>query len=605
MEIDIIIGGPQGAGVESAGQIVLKAFAACGYEVFGSREYHSNIIGAHSYYNIKISERKKRCLSLPVDALLALDAESLFTHFMNLKDNGLLIYDSESDKKLEDLKSMDKHLKEKLLKFFESNGLEVKTSSVAYFLKKKGVEVVALPIKSLLKEVLKRTQVTSIAKVVNVLGVTIFLQILGLEKDSIKEAIEKQFGEKARFNLVAFEVASDYIKNLGNTLPKREGKRLVLGGNEIVAMGKIAGGLNFESFYPITPATDEALFIESKKLELKDPIVTLQSEDEIAAICMAIGASLAGARAATSTSGPGFSLMNEAISMAIQMEVPIVLTLWMRAGPSTGIATRTGQQDILFSVFSGHGDAQKIVLCSGDHVEAYHDAIKAMNWAEKFQIPVIHLLDKHLASSITTIDEDELKEVKIERWKKGEGKDYRRYEITEDGISPFLKIGEAVMINSSLEHDEYGFVSEDPEVREKMMLKRKRKFETIEKEIPEEDKFVRYGDGDLVFLSAGSTKNAILSAMEILKKDGIDVEFIQLRLLSPFPKIKDLLKSKEVVCVESNSMAQLKILLRANIGLEAKTIQKLNARPFYDSEIAMAVKKILNGHESVVVSFGS
>ncbi|MDK2796065.1 MAG: 2-oxoglutarate/2-oxoacid ferredoxin oxidoreductase subunit alpha, partial [Archaeoglobaceae archaeon] len=206
----------------------------------------------------------------------------------------------------------------------------------------------------------------------------------------------------------------------------------------------------------------------------------------------------------------------------------------------------------------------------------------------KFQIPVIHLLDKHLASSITTIDDNELKEVRIERWKRSEG-NCKRYEITEDGISPFLKIGEAVMVNSSLEHDEFGFVSEDPEVREKMMLKRKRKFETIEKEIPED----------------GSTKNAILSAMEILKKDGIDVEFIQLRLLSPFPKIKDLLESKEVVCVESNSMAQLKILLRANIGLEAKTIQKLNARPFYDSEIAMAVKKILNGHESVVVSFGS
>ncbi|MDK2795824.1 MAG: 2-oxoglutarate/2-oxoacid ferredoxin oxidoreductase subunit alpha, partial [Archaeoglobaceae archaeon] len=218
MEIDIIIGGPQGAGIESAGQIALKAFASHGYEVFGSREYHSNIIGAHSYYHIKISERKKRCLSLPVDALLALDAESLFTHFMNLKDNGLLIYDSESDKKLEDLKSMDKHLKEKLLKFFQSNGLEVKSSSVAYFLKNKGVEVVALPIKSLLKEVLKRTEVTSIAKVVNVLGVTIFLQILGLEKDSIKEAIEKQFGEKARFNLIAFEVASDYIKNAKDKL---------------------------------------------------------------------------------------------------------------------------------------------------------------------------------------------------------------------------------------------------------------------------------------------------------------------------------------------------------------------------------------------------
>ncbi|MDK2875976.1 MAG: 2-oxoglutarate/2-oxoacid ferredoxin oxidoreductase subunit alpha, partial [Archaeoglobaceae archaeon] len=154
-------------------------------------------------------------------------------------------------------------------------------------------------------------------------------------------------------------------------------------------------------------------------------------------------------------------------------------------------------------------------------------------------------------------------------------------------------------------HDEFGFVSEDPEVREKMMLKRKRKFETIEKEIPEEETFVRHGDGDLVLLSAGSTKNAILSAMEILRRDGINAEFLQLRLLSPFPKIKDLLEGRDVICIESNSMAQLGILLKANTGFDAKTIQKLNARPFYDVEIAMAVKKILNGHESVVVSFGS
>ncbi len=177
-------------------------------------------------------------------------------------------------------------------------------------------------------------------------------------------------------------------------------------------MGKVAGGLTVQTYYPITPAADEALYMEKHRLAQltreaaeklgmeKAPVIVFQTEDEISAINMAIGAALAGARASTTTSGPGLSLMNEAISMAVMMEVPVVITVWQRAGPSTGMATRVGQQDLLHSIFSGHGDAPKIVLASGDHEEAFYDAIKTLNWAEEYQTPVIHLLDKTIASSI-------------------------------------------------------------------------------------------------------------------------------------------------------------------------------------------------------------
>lgn len=639
VDLSFIIGGPQGGGVESAGQIALKAFVVKGYNVLGTREYHSNIMGAHSYYHVRVSSGIARALRLPVDLVIAIDAESVLTHFNDVREGGYLVYDLDSiSVDAGRIASMEPSLKARLRRFFENHGLKPTVESAVKIVEERGARTIGLPLKDLLKKVSEATgaPIASIAKTVNVIGLTAGLYTLGVGLEHIIKALEAQFGKRPKIlapNIAAARVTFEFMSQTLGQLrelpdgPHRGRVRMIASGNDVVAMGKIVGGLSFETFYPITPASDEAFYIEENKyvdlgelsrlLELdRIPIVVLQTEDEIAAINMAIGAAAAGARAATSTSGPGFSLMNEAISLAVEAEIPVVVTLWMRAGPSTGIATRTGQQDLLYAIFSGHGDTPKIVVASGDHVEAFYDAIKAFNWAEEFQTPVIHLLDKYLASTITVLDEWDLdvSRVKLTRGKRiSEPVDgYKRYELTEDGVSPYAPIGTATMVVSGLEHDEYGFASEDPGDREAMVEKRLRKFETIARSIPDEEKLVLHGDPDarVTLVSFGSTKQVILSAVEELEREGLRVNFLQLRILSPFPSkpVAEILgRADKVICVEANSLGQLAFLVRAHTGYSIEhSILKYNARPFYDVEIVYGVKRILEeGARRVVVSGGA
>lgn len=639
VDLNIIIGGPQGGGVESAGQIALKVFTLKGYNIIGTREYHSNIMGAHSYFHIRVSDNTPRALRLPVESLVAVDAESLLTHVNDVAKGGIVVYDVGSvDQNALTLAPMEHSLKKRIEKMFSERGARPTVSEAIKLLEERGVRTLGLPLKELLRKTSEETGalLASIARTVNIMGLSAALHVLGVEFPYIVKAVEAQFGKRPKIlapNIAAARIAVEYAREKygsGNTLPDGPHKgrvRMIATGNEIVAMAKIVGGLTFESFYPITPSSDEAHYIEENKYldvggDFKEAgldklsIVTLQTEDEIAAIGMALGAALAGARASTTTSGPGFSLMNEFISMAVEAEIPIVISLWMRAGPSTGIATRTGQQDLLHAIFSGHGDTPKIVIASGDHVEAFYDTIKAMNWAEKFQTPVIHLLDKYLASTSVSLDEWDLDPslVEIDRGKRvyGPVKDYKRYEITEDGISPMAPLGFNTMIINSLEHDEYGFVSEDPIDREAMVLKRVRKFETISKSIPETEKAVLHGDPEarVTIVSFGSTKQAILSAVEELGREGVKVNFLQIRVLSPFPKdlvSKVLGRAEKVVSVEANATGQLAFLVRAHTGHSVNhVIQKLNARPLYDVDVVYGVKRIIeSGVERVVVSSGS
>jgi 2-oxoglutarate ferredoxin oxidoreductase subunit alpha len=639
VDLSFIIGGPQGGGVESAGQIALKAFVVKGYNVLGTREYHSNIMGAHSYYHVRVRDGPARALRTPVDLVVAIDAESVLTHINDVREGGYLVYDLDSvETDATKIASMEPSLRSRLRRFFESINMKPTVGSAVKVLEERGVRTVGLPLKDMLKKVSETlgAPIASIAKTVNVIGLTAGLYTLGVGLEYIVKAVEAQFGRRPKIlapNIAAARVAFEFMEwNFGSMRelpdgPHRGRVRMVASGNEVVAMAKVVGGLTFETFYPITPASDEAFYIEenkyvelgelSRRLELdRLPIVVLQTEDEISAINMAIGAAVAGARAATSTSGPGFSLMNEAISMAVEMEAPVVVTLWMRAGPSTGIATRTGQQDLLHAIFSGHGDTPKIVIASGDHVEAFYDAIKAFNWAEMFQTPVIHLLDKYLASTITVLDEWDLdvSRISINRGLRVESppEGYRRYEVTDNGISPFAPLGTTTMVASSLEHDEYGFASEDPVDREVMVEKRLRKFEMMAKSIPEEEKLSVHGDPDarVTIVSFGSTKQPIISAMEELEREGVRVKFLQLRILSPFPSktVSQILGNSDLIIgVEANSMGQLAFLVRAHTGIEVgHLIQKFNARPFYDVEIVYGVKRVLSeGARRVVVSGGA
>ncbi|MCX8172855.1 MAG: 2-oxoacid:acceptor oxidoreductase family protein [Archaeoglobaceae archaeon] len=589
VDLNFAIGGFQGGGVESAGQMAIRAFALKGYDVFGSREYHSNIIGAHSYYHIRVGTRSLRSR---FDALIALDAESIFTHLQNLKSGALLVCDSSSlEARASRIRSMSNSLRRRI----ESIHGDLTLKQI---LAKLDLKIVSLSMKDLISRLSKLLEkpISSISKALNVMGTSVGLYLLGLDVETIKKAIERQFTDPG-INLKAMEVALGSVGDLDRKeLPDGTAKgKLILNGNEAVATAKIFSGMEFLSFYPITPATDETLYIEKKGNE----IITIQAEDEISALGLALGAILAGLRASVSTSGPGISLMNELISFAVQAEIPIVVTLWMRASPSTGIATRTGQQDLLHAIFSGHGDTPKIVIASGDHEEAIQDVSIAFELAERFQMPVIHLLDKFIASSTTTINEGTFRSLQKRRFE-GNSENYLRYKLTEDGISPFLPVGMATMVVSSLEHDEYGFATEDPVDRERMMLKRIKKFEKVSKAVLGES-YVVYGDrnAEVTIISFGSTKSAILEAMNELE---IPIKFIQLRILSPFPDISKEISGK-ILCIES-SAGQLSFLLMGYCKVDG-VAKKFNARPIYVDEVVKAVLTFKNGVKEVILSEGA
>lgn len=587
VDLSFVIGGFQGGGIESAGQIAVKAFAIKGHRVFGSREYHSNIIGAHSYYHIRVGGK---ALRMPLDALIALDAESIFTHFKNLRNGAILVCDQKSlEKKASEIPSMSRALRERIERRYGSQKL-------GKILENLEIRLIALPMAELLRKLSEEVKkpMSSVSRTLNVMATSAGLYILGLDVLTIRRAIERHF-PNPELNLIAMEMAIEEVRDLErNEIPDgKKGEKIVLTGNEAVAIAKLYSGIEFLSFYPITPATDEALFIE----ENRGKTIIVQAEDEISALGMALGASIAGLRATVTTSGPGFSLMNEMISFAVQAEIPVVITLWMRASPSTGIATRTGQQDLLHAIFSGHGDTFKVVIASGDHEEAVEDVQLSFKLAEDFQIPVIHLLDKFIASSLTTV-ENKFQLLPKRKFEAYEG--YLRYKLTEEGISPFVPVGMATMIVSSLEHDEYGFASEDPVNREEMMLKRIRKFKKVAEKVSGNSYSV-YGEknAELTIFSFGSTKSAILEAIE---ESEFSAKFVQLRILSPFPDISEEISGK-VLCIESNA-GQLSFLLERYCNVDSIAM-KLNSRPVYVDEVIRAIEEAMNGKKEVILSEGA
>ena len=340
----------------------------------------------------------------------------------------------------------------------------------------------------------------------------------------------------------------------------------------------------------------------------------IQTEDEISAIGMAVGASLTGVRSATSTSGPGFSLMAEMLGWAGINETPVVITLFQRSGPSTGLPTRHGQDDLLFAINAGHGEFPRIVYASGDVEDSFYDTGKCFNFADIFQVPVIHILDKFIASSVVTCKRFDPDLISIDRGKlleKIDG-DYKRFALSPDGISPRSKLGleNGVFWNTGDESDEYGHISEDPVNRIQMMDKRQTKIEQILSLIPKEDQAVAYGKLDICIISWGSPKGPILDAIEMHKKDGHEIGFIDIKLLHPFPTdyIKSMLKGSSIVIdIEANMTGQLASLIKENLLRDPDYyILKYTGRPMTCIEIFYSLKKILEkkAEKKQVLTYG-
>src|SRR5712691_3394741 len=446
-DLSWMIGGPQGSGVDSSANVFARACAAGGLHIYGKREFYSNIMGEHSYFALRAHSKLVRSHIDAVNLLATFEAETLFRHAREVTDDGAIVYDPALGKtRLSDIPTIEKRLSTDLKTYLISRGLGETLDDLLAASKQRGVALVPIPFKDLLDQIADEFQIdqlSKISRVVNMLAVGASFGILGFGFEKMRSALEDVFRAKAKvvnMNASGAQKAYDLARSLVpdfryrlERIPRAE-SRLFLTGSQATALGKLYGGMRFQTYYPITPASDESEFLEENEIldidghglhpEATDAafakqgggsMLVVQTEDEIAAVTMATGAALTGARSATATSGPGFSLMMEGIGWASINEVPLVVTLYQRAGPSTGMPTRHEQGDLRFALHAGHGESPRILLASGDFEECLRDGFLAFNYAERYQMPVIHLVDKALANSYATTPVPDLSDLRIDR----------------------------------------------------------------------------------------------------------------------------------------------------------------------------------------------
>jgi 2-oxoglutarate ferredoxin oxidoreductase subunit alpha len=628
-----LIGGPQGSGVDSGANVFSKVCAEMGYRIFGKREFYSNIKGEHSYFAVRVSDEEIHSNVNDVTLMASFDAETIFRHFNEVPKGGGIIYDSDLDKtSTDEVHTLDNYFKERLHKELESKNKPFTIAGVLEIAKEKGVNLYPVSFREILATLAERTEnpkLRGLVRLFNVLAVSLSLGLIKMPLDPLLQSIDSIFSKKpqiAEINKQAADFAYDYAKskfsNFQYTLTgaTKQSDTILVQGHFGTSIGKMVSGCRFQSYYPITPASDESVYLESHELlEIQNDrpgsTLVIQTEDEISAMGMMIGAALTGVRSSTSTSGPGFALMTEALGWAGINEVPIVITLYQRSGPSTGLPTRHGQDDLLFAVNAGHGDFPKIVYASGDIEESFYDTGRCFNYADVYQIPVIHMMDKFLSSSVVTCKKFDPKKISIDRGlllDKVEGED-KRFAFTDNGISPRSRLGldNGVFWNTGDESDEFGHITEDPQVRIKMMDKRMSRLDLVTQRIPPDEQVVSFGVYDYTIISWGSTKGPILDAISMLKKEGINMGFIQIKLIHPFPSdyVKSLLKNtKTIIDIEANHSGQLGKIFKQNVSREIDYfILKYTGRGMTSTEIYDSLKKIVGNkaNKREVLSHGA
>lgn len=622
------VGGPQGSGVDTAAGIFARACAIGGLHLFGRREYYSNIMGRHSYYDVRVAHHPLTSHRDTVDLLTTFEEETLARHSVSAVRCGGIIYEADdADVALDNIRFLDQRAKNGYAAYLDERELPPTTAGLLEDARQRGVQTFAVPFGDITRALAGELDVAQqIAdRTLNTLAVAVSCALLNYDPVYLAKALEKIFPDRPKIvdmNVLAVERAYDYVHDNFETsdfdfqliAEETPTRRLLVNGNQTTAMGKLAGGLTFQTYYPISPATDESVWLEAHETfpsrnGTDGSVVVVQTEDEIAAITMAAGGALTGARSATATSGPGFSLMVEGLGWAGINEVPVVITLYQRGSPSTGMPTRTEQGDLLFAIHAGHGESPRIVLASGDIVDAFYDAAQAFNYAERYQMPVIHMVDKAMASTTQTVEPFDVDALSIDRGELytpvdgGGNGPYARFEPTESGVTPRPLLGQPGGTHwlTGGEHTVYGRVTEDPVLREQQMEKRARKLDLAMREIPRDEKLRVYGDPDaaLTIASWGSNKGAILEAVNLLAAEGISARLIQVRLLHPFPvtEIEELLENADpLVVAEASFSAQFAQVLRENTGLDADhLIVKYNGRPMSGQELHRALKDVHEG----------
>ncbi len=617
-----MIGGPQGSGVETGANVFSRVCAEMGYRIFGKREFYSNIKGEHSYFVVRVSDEQIQSNVNDVTLMTSFDAETIFRHYDEVMEEGAIIYDSDLDNtSTDDVATLGEPFKDRLQQALKQKNKPFTIAGALEAAKEKGVKLYPVSFRSILSNLAEETgnpKIKGLIRMFNVIGVSLSLGLVKMPPERLLGAVESVFERKPKIAEInkqaanySYNFASAKFNDFGHELPgiEKQLDTILVQGHQGTALGKIACGCRFQSYYPITPASDESEYLESNEIlqvieDRPGSTAITQTEDEISAVGMMIGSALTGVRSATSTSGPGFSLMAEGLGWAGKNEVPIVITVFQRSGPATGLPTRHGQDDLLFAINAGHGEFPRIVYASGDIEESFYDTASCFNYAEIYQMPVIHLMDKFLASSVITCNRFDSNKLSINRGKlleKIDDNDYKRFELTEDGISPRSRLGlkNGVFWNTGDESDEFGHITEDPVIRAKMMEKRLSRLNLILQEVPKEEQLVSYGVEKITIISWGSTKGPILDALKMLQKDDVAVGFIQIKMLHPFPKenLEELLEdTTTIVDIEANYVGQLSKIFKENLGRDVDyKVLKYTGRGITCTEIYDSLKKIVGG----------
>jgi len=574
------VGGQQGEGIESTGEIFSMAMNRMGYYLYGYRHFSSRIKGGHTNNKIRVSTMPLRAVSDELDILVAFDQETIDLNAYELREGGIIIADAKFNPTLPE-------------------GL-------------KPVRLLAVPLTEIAEEL-----GTSLMKNMVSFGAT--GAILGLPEESYRSIVEDMFlrkGEKVvEKNMQAIKRGIEYVNNaLGGQLeefklePADGQKRLFMIGNDAIGLGAVAAGCRFMPAYPITPASEVMEYLIKKLPKFGGTVI--QTEDEIAAITMAIGGNYGGVRTMTASAGPGLSLMMEAIGLAGMTETPVVIVDTQRGGPSTGLPTKQEQSDVNAMIYGTHGEIPKVVMAPSTVEECFYDTVEAFNIAEEYQVPVILLTDLALSLGKQTVEPLDFKKVEIRRGKLLAGQElpereqndlFKRYEVTEDGISPRVIPGQKYGIHhvTGVEHAESGRPFEDADNRRAQMDKRMRKLNKLAEKFPNPVLFdAPHNDADILIVGINSTGGTIKEAMVKLEKEGLKINHAQIRLIHPFPTevLKPYVeKARQVIVVENNATGQIASLVKLHVGNAEKidTLLKYDGNPFLPSDIYHGVKGLI------------
>lgn len=544
---NILIGGAAGQGIDTMVAILEKVLKQSGYNVFTTRDFMSRIRGGHNFILIRFSTDIIQSHDNEVDLIVGLNKETIEIHKDRLKSDGFILCDNS-------IISED-------------------------------VRTIKINIEAMAKEL-------GNIRVSGSIAIGVILKLFGENLENVNEVLKSFVKSKdLEVNIKAVAAGYEKVENQFKHLDGEFKDWMIISGSKALALGAIAAGLRFYSAYPMSPSTPIMEYL-SEKGDIAGIIVE-QAEDEIAAINMAIGASYAGARSMTGTSGGGFSLMVEGLGLAGIAEIPLVVVNVQRPGPATGLPTRTEQSDLKFVISASQGEFPRMVIAIRNHQDAFYQTIRAFELAEKYQMPIIILSDQYLGDSSATIKPFIVKDIKnnFSDNEHNSNDVYLRYKITSNGISPRLIPGKTINLVSadSDEHDEKGYITESAEVRKLMVDKRMKKIHLLKEEL-QEPEFIGEELFENLLIGWGSTYGPIKEAIQILNSIG-KIKYAALMFGDVYPLPQKLLiekaeKTKRIINIEQNATGQLASLIREQTGIIcSESILKYDGRQISAKEI--------------------